>query len=228
MNHAQFRSGGFQMPPVIKNLLIINALVFMAQALLPGGVGEQITRSGALYYWGSPNFHPWQYLSYMFLHGDLTHLLLNMFSLWMFGRVLEYDLGSRRFLTFYLVTGIGAGILYSAVNWLQIHYLGGAGAMTAEAAERIFRLVNVPTVGASGAIYGILLAFGMLHPNSVIMLIFPPIPMKAKYFVLIFMVLEFVRGLQGGDGIAHFAHLTGMLAAFLLLYFWKKSGKIRY
>ncbi len=164
----------------------------------------------------------------MFLHGDFTHLLFNMFSLWMFGRVLEYDLGSRRFLTFYLATGIGAGILYSAVNWLQIQALGGSGEVTFEAATRIYRLVNIPTLGASGAIYGILLGFGMLHPNSVIMLMFPPIPMKAKYFVLIFMALEFVLGLHGGDGIAHFAHLTGMLAAFLLLVYWRRSGKIRY
>ncbi len=222
----QFRSGGFQMPPVIKNLLIINALVFMAQALLP--VGDRITQYGALYFWESGNFRIWQYLTYMFLHGDFTHLLFNMFSLWMFGRVLEYDLGSRRFLTFYLTTGIGAGILYSVVNWLQIQILGGSGEATFEAATRIYRLINIPTVGASGAIYGILLGFGMLHPNSVIMLMFPPIPMKAKYFVLIFMALEFVLGLQGGDGIAHFAHLTGMLAAFLLLVYWRRSGKIRY
>lgn len=227
MNQVRFRQGGMQMPPVIKNLLIINVLVFMAQALLPHGLGEAITRYGALYYWESPDFGPWQYLTYMFLHGDFTHLLFNMFSLWMFGRVLEVDLGSRRFLAFYLVTGVGAGILYSVINWAQIHYLIGAGPETAEAAARLYRLINTPMVGASGAIYGILLGFGMLHPDSVIMLIFPPIPMKAKYFVVIFMVLEFVLGLQGGDGVAHFAHLTGMLSAWLLLKYWRRRRPIR-
>lgn len=226
MNYRQFRPGGFQMPPVIKNLLIINVLVFMAQTLLP--VGESITQYGALYFWESPHFRIWQYLTYMFLHGDFTHLLFNMFSLWMFGRVLEYDLGSRRFLTFYLTTGIGAGILYSVVNWLQIQALGGSNPESYETTVRVLRLINIPTVGASGAIYGILLGFGMLHPNSVIMLMFPPIPMKAKYFVLIFMALEFILGLRGGDGVAHFAHLTGMLAAFLLLVYWKRRGEIRY
>ena len=225
---STLNTGAFRTPPVILNLLIINALVFMAQSLLPHGLGSAITQNCALYFWESPNFHIYQYFTYMFLHGDFMHLFFNMFSLWMFGRILEYDLGSKRFLIFYLITGIGAGILYSCVNWLEISVLRSAGEMTNAVATQIFRLVNIPTVGASGAIYGILLGFGMMHPNSVIMLVFPPIPMKAKYFVLIFIVLEFLLGMRGGDGVAHFAHLTGMLCAFLLLRYWKRKGKIYY
>ncbi len=210
-------SGAYRTPPVVKNLLIINVLIFMAQELLP--VGKAITHYGALYYWGSPNFGVWQYLTHMFLHGSVAHIFFNMFSLWMFGRVLEYDLGSRRFLIFYLLSGIGAGILYNCVNWLQFQYI--------VAPQAAWVMMNIGTVGASGAIYGILLGFGMLHPNSVIMLIFPPIPLKAKYFVIIFMALELLLGFRGGDGVAHFAHVTGMISAFLLLRYWIAKGVVR-
>ena len=219
-------SGAFRTPPVIKNLLIINVLIFMAQELLP--FGDWITHHLALYYWESPNFGVWQYLTHMFLHGSISHIFFNMFSLWMFGRILEYDLGSKRFLVFYLLSGIGAGILYSCVNWIEISVVKDAAATSYAAAEKLWRLVNIPVVGASGAIYGVLLGFGMMHPNSVIMLIFPPIPMKAKYFVIIFMVIELFLGLRGGDGVAHFAHVTGMISAFLLLRYWKSKGKIHY
>lgn len=222
------RSGAFQTPPVVKNLLIINALVFMAQQLLPHGLGEQITQKLALYFWSSENFYPFQYVTHMFLHANFTHLFFNMFTLWMFGRILEYDLGSKRFLTFYLITGIGAAILYSVANWIEISYYEKAVMSAQEAYTNIWMLTNVPTLGASGAIYGVLLGFGMMHPNSVIMLIFPPIPMKAKYFVIIFMVLEFIQGFTMSDNVAHFAHVTGMICAFILLKYWKSQGKIYY
>jgi len=218
--------GAYRMPPVVKNLLIINILFFMAQELLP--FGDQITRYLALYYWESPNFGIWQYVTHMFLHGSVSHIFFNMFSLWMFGRILEQDLGSRRFLIFYLLSGIGAGILYSCVNWIEIQALTSQATASYETIMKLGRLVNTPMIGASGAIYGVLLGFGMLHPNSVIMLVIPPIPMKAKYFVIIFMVLEFFLGLRGGDGVAHFAHVTGMISAFLLLRYWKAKGKIYY
>jgi len=223
-------NGAFRTPLIVKNLLIINILVFMAQELLP--FGDQITRNLALYYWESPNFGIWQYVTHMFCHGNLSHLFFNMFALWMFGRILEYDLGSKRFLLFYMLSGIGAGILYSCVNWLEIQAIMSRAetlaAITPGAAEKLWRLVNIPVVGASGAIYGVLLGFGMLHPNSVIMLMIPPIPLKAKYFVIIFMVLELFLGLRGGDGVAHFAHVTGMVSAFILLKYWKAKGKIYY
>ena len=220
-------NGAFRTPPVVKNLIIINVLVFMAQQLLP--FGEEITRRLALYYWESPNFGIWQYVTHMFLHGGYTHILFNMFSLWMFGRILEYDLGSRRFLIFYLLSGIGAGILYSCINWIEVSAVREAAVTSYEAAVKYYNLINIPVVGASGAIYGVLLGFGMMHPNSVIMLLIPPIPIKAKYFVIIFMVIELFSGLRGsGDGVAHFAHVTGMISAFLLLRYWKAKGKIYY
>ncbi|MBE6209538.1 MAG: rhomboid family intramembrane serine protease [Rikenellaceae bacterium] len=194
-------------PPVVKNLMILNALIWLAGFLLPQ-VDEVLIGYGALYNVLSPNFYSWQVVTYMFLHGSFSHLFFNMFALWMFGRTLEYDLGSKRFLTYYMVCGVGAGLIQMLVCLLT-----GS---------------NVPTVGASGAVFGILLSFGMLHPNNVIMLMFPPIPLKAKWFVIIYGALELMYGVRGGDSIAHFAHLGGMLWGFLLLRYWKNKGKIFY
>ncbi len=203
-----YRPMGFMgTPPVVKNLMILNALIWLAGFLLPQ-VDEVLIGYGALYNVLSPNFYSWQVVTYMFLHGSFSHLFFNMFALWMFGRTLEYDLGSKRFLTYYMVCGIGAGLIQMLVCLLT-----GS---------------NVPTVGASGAVFGILLSFGMLHPNNVIMLMFPPIPLKAKWFVIIYGALELMYGVRGGDSIAHFAHLGGMLWGFLLLRYWKNKGKIFY
>ncbi|MDR2935985.1 MAG: rhomboid family intramembrane serine protease [Rikenellaceae bacterium] len=226
---SSFSSGAYHTPPVVKNLIIINVLVFMAQSLLPNGLGDWITENLALYFWGSDHFRVWQLVTHMFLHGSVSHLFFNMFSLWMFGRTLEYDLGGRRFLTFYIITGIGAALFYMLTNWVEITHqqalltdMSGAGAI-------LSRMINTSMAGASGAIYGVLLGFGMMHPNVRIMLLFPPIPMRAKYFVIIFMVIELLMGLSGpGDGIAHFAHVGGMLWAFLLLRYWKRTNKIFY
>ena len=203
-----FRPMGFMgTPPVVKNLMILNALIWLAGFLLPQ-VDAAFLQYGALYNVLSPNFYSWQVVTYMFLHGGFSHLFFNMFALWMFGRTLEYDLGSKRFLTYYMVCGIGAGLIQMLVCVLT-------GSM-------------VPTVGASGAVFGILLSFGMLHPNNVIMLMFPPIPLKAKWFVIIYGALELMYGVRGGDSIAHFAHLGGMLWGFMLLRYWKSKGKIFY
>lgn len=198
----------FETPPVVKNLIIINILFFAAQELLPNGLGEQLTNMLGLHYIGSPLFNPYQIVTHLFLHGSIEHLFSNMFALWMFGRILEYDLGSKRFLIYYMVTGIGAALLHSGVVALENHG-------------------NVPfdviTVGASGAVFGILLGFGMLHPNDRIMLLIPPIPMKAKYFVIMYGVLELTLGFTGvASNIAHFAHVGGMLFGFPLLMYWKK------
>lgn len=221
-------SGALQTPPVIKNLLIINALFYLAQSMLPNGLGDMLTHKLALYFWQSEYFQPYQLVTHMFLHGSFQHLFFNMFSLWMFGRILEYDLGSRRFLIFYMITGIGAAILYSFANWAEVAYYRDALGNTPMAGAVINHLINTPTLGASGAIYGVLLGFGMMHPNATIMLIIPPIPMKAKYFVIIFMVLELVLGFTLSDNVAHFAHVTGMICAFFLLRYWKAKNKIYY
>ncbi len=190
-------------PPMVFNLLIINALGLMATTLFPM----------LNYYLGllplHSGFMPWQVVTYMFLHGNLSHLFFNMFALWMFGRTLEMRLGSKRFITYYLVCGVGAALLQLAVGLI---YPGGI------------------TVGASGAVYGILLAFGVLYPNHTIMLLIPPIPIKAKYFVILYGVLELYLGWRNNplDNVAHFAHLGGMIWGFLLLYYWKFSGKLRF
>ena len=215
-------NGFFKVPPVVKNLLIINIVIFLAQMLLPERIGHMIETYGALWFvdesiGGGLMFqlsHIWQLVTYMFLHADAMHIFSNMFTLWMFGRQAEHDLGSRRFLTYYLICGLGAAAMQMGVNLL----MGDSP--------------DIAMVGASGAVYGILLAFGMMHGNAMVMLIIPPIPMKAKWFVIIFGALELFAGIRGGlwsgDNIAHFAHLGGMLWGFLLLLYWKRSRKIYY
>lgn len=209
-------------PPVVKNLLIINALFFLAVSVLPDYRGLIFDKLG-LHFWASPSFQPYQLVTYMFLHGGLSHFVFNMFSLWMFGKVIESDLGSRRFLTYYMVTGVGAGIIQILVAWYRLT----DPELTLMAASQI---ANTVTVGASGAGFGILLAFGMLHPNSVIMLLIPPIPIKAKYFVILYGILELTLGYSNysGDNIAHFAHIGGMLWGYMLLRWWKAKGNIYY
>ena len=205
MNNSRYFSST---PPVVLNLIIINALMLLATELLP--VGNRIVGALALFNVESPLFHSYQLVTYMFLHGGFSHLFFNMFALWMFGRTLEYELGSKRFLTYYMVCGIGAAL---------IQYF------TALA----FGELPMSLVGASGAVMGLLLAFGVMHPNAVIMLLIPPIPMKAKWFVVVYGVIELFFGISGRmDGVAHFAHVGGMLWGFLLLYYWKHKGVIRY
>ena len=225
----------FQTPPVVKNLIIINVLAYMATALLP--VGDQISRLFALSV-GAPEFlgmefHSYQFITYMFLHANFEHIFFNMFGLWMFGRTLEYDMGSKRFLIYYMITGIGAGLLQMGVSWIEISRLQAAahemGAMTPYMQSMIAARANVVTIGASGAVFGVLLAFGMMYPNAMIMLLIPPIPIKAKYFVIGYGLLELSLGVTGAQsGVAHFAHVGGMIFGFFLLYYWKKKGKIYY
>ena len=200
----------FQTPPVVKNLIIINVLVYMATALLP--VGNEIIRFCALWFGASPfgEFHSYQFVTYMFLHASVEHIFFNMFALWMFGRTLEYELGSKRFLIYYMVCGVGAALIQLATAYL-----------TGE--------MPIQLVGASGAVMGLLLAFGVMHPNAVIMLLIPPIPMKAKWFVVIYGVIEMFLGWTGfGGNVAHFAHVGGMLWGLLLLQWWKRNGTIRF
>lgn len=196
----------FQTPPVVKNLILINALVFLAVRLLP--VGDAIQHYGALSL-GTPFFHSYQFVTYLFLHANFEHLFFNMFALWMFGRTVECDLGSRRFLIFYAVCGIGAALIQALTAWV----LGE---------------LPLVLVGASGAVMGLLLAFGVMHPDAVIVLLIPPIPMKAKWFVIVYAVLELFLGWRGVGHVAHFAHVGGMLWGFLLLQWWKRRGTIRF
>ncbi|MCH8117885.1 MAG: rhomboid family intramembrane serine protease [Proteobacteria bacterium] len=189
---------------MIFGLLVANGLVFALQQWN----GDFLIVNFALWPVGTPLFQPWQLLTYGFLHSPsyLAHIFWNMFGLWMFGRDLERMMGPKRFLTYYLTCVIGAGIVQLIVAGTQ----GGI----------------YPTLGASGGVFGILLAFGMAFPNRMVMLLIPPIPMRAKYFVIGYGLLEFYLGVSGKDsGVANFAHLGGMLFGFLLIQYWKKSAR---
>ena len=186
-------------PNVIFALLVANGIVFALQQVMP----RPLLFNFALWPAGAPGspFMPWQLISYGFLHGSVMHIAFNMFGLWMFGRELERLMGQKRFLTYYFTCVIGAGL----VQLLVAEWQGGL----------------YPTVGASGGVFGILLAYGLTFPNRMVMLIFPPIPMKAKYFVLFYGLLELYLGVSGSaPGVANFAHLGGMLFGFLLLRYW--------
>lgn len=207
-------------PPVVKNIIIANCVALLATELLP--FGDEILTRFALFNVESPLFHLYQVFTYMFLHGGVSHLFFNMFALWMFGRTLEYELGSQRFFTYYMVCGVGAALIQLGVSYAEYVHLAESAGMYAAT-----RLLAIPTVGASGAVFGLLLAFGVLHPNNRIMLIFPPVVLKAKWFVLIYGLLELLFGVSGYQaGVAHFAHLGGMIWGFGLLYWWRKKRKI--
>ena len=170
----------------------------------------------------APDFHIYQFFTYMFMHANLSHLFFNMFALWMFGRTLEYELGTKRFLTYYFVCGIGAALVQLAMAEIDI-------ARLAEGSQLYWQYLCAPTLGASGSVFGLLLAFGMLHPNATIMLLFPPIPMKAKWFVIIYGLIELLFGISGRmDNVAHFAHLGGMFWGWLLLLWWRYQARRRF
>ena len=214
------------MPPVVKNLLLINVIMYLITTI----TGNFMYEHFALFYFKSPFFKPYQLVTHMFMHGGFTHILFNMYTLFIFGTVLERVWGSRKFLFYYFVTGIGAALIHLGVMWLQLQgYLADLQAGDLLAKANIQALLTTPTVGASGAIYGLLLAYGMLFPNNVMQLIIPPVALKAKWFVLIFGALELLLGLSGrGGDVAHFAHLGGMIFGFFLILYWKKNNRMYY
>jgi membrane associated rhomboid family serine protease len=251
MNEYRPINRNFQ--PVIKNLIIINALCWLASMTLPRVLNVDIVELFGLHYWGSEAFKPYQLVTYMFLHdtSSFSHLLFNMFGLWMFGKDIELFWGKNRFLIFYFVTGIGAGIIQELVWHIDLSKAAEAFNMYASTKDinllrpyltnltehtyiPIGRLMELKeqilssavTVGASGALFGILLAFAMIFPQARMMLLFIPYPIRAPYFVAIYAVIELFCGVaQTADGVAHFAHLGGMLFGLILILFWKKSGK---
>lgn len=216
------------LPTVTKNLLIINVLCFFGM-LVAKRYGIDVENLLGLHFFLASDFNLSQLISYMFMHANFQHIFFNMFAVWMFGRVLEQVWGPKRFLTYYLICGIGAGLIQELVQYLEYAFtlsnydsvnLGIAGGIIPM--EEYLNMMTM--VGASGAVYGILLAFGMLFPNSQ-MFIFPlPFPIKAKYFVIGYAVLELFLGLGGGDGVAHFAHLGGMLFGLILIIYWRKKN----
>ena len=215
-------------PIVTKNLLLVNVLIFIATWLLEQQ-SISLAELGGLHFFMASHFHLYQFLTYQFLHANLTHLFFNMFAVWMFGRIMEQTMGSKRFLLYYLTCGLGAGLMQELVQygnyWIEgmaQYDMANIGGVQVPMDEFLNRWT---TVGASGAVYGILLSFGMTFPNER-MFIFPlPVPIKAKYFVVGYAVIELMAAFgRPGDGVAHFAHLGGMLVGLLLLLYWRNGG----
>ena len=241
--------GFFSLPTVVKNLIIINVIMLLASWVLGSTIGYDLNGLLGLYFPESENFKPLQILTHMFMHAGLWHLFFNMYALFIFGQVLENVWGPKRFLIYYLVCGIGAALVHETViafeyrnlvnqlNPEQIEKVINEGAsllarnrgFTDPTMQELQILLNTPTVGASGAVFGILLAFGVLFPNTQLMLLFPPIPLKAKYFVLAYGAIElYLAFTQPGSNIAHAAHLGGMLFGYILIRFWRKTTKTLY
>lgn len=203
MNQFQPNTRFSIFPPAIKYLLIANGIIFLiTKSIFTDqwtSIGGIVAQNFALWSIESGYFMPWQLVTYMFLHGNVGHIFFNLFALWIFGQAIENLWGTRRFMVYYLLTGIGAALIHMLVsNYFDY------------------------TIGASGAVFGILLAFGMMFPDRYIILLFPPIPIKAKYFVGIYGVMELLSGLSRADsGVAHFAHLGGLLVGFILIKVWK-------
>lgn len=223
----------YRVTEVVKHLLIINILMYLGTMLL-GEPSDTMFRalaseentnvwdwgrlSLAMFYPTSPFFQPFQIITHMFMHANPTHLLFNMFALFMFGPPLEMRFGSKRFLIYYLLTGFGALLLHMFAMYLELTYLGSPGWVR-----------NIPMLGASGAVFGLLAGFGLCFPNNILQLIIPPIALKAKYFVLIYAAIELFLGLNPlglNTGIAHFAHLGGALAGLLIYLYWRQSGNL--
>lgn len=270
----QFRPSRFDvLPTIVKNLLIINGLMYLATSVLESQFGMNITRMMALHYFTSPFFLPHQLLTHMFMHGSLSHIIFNMFALWMFGSLLENYWGPKRFLIYYIICGLGGALLHQGVTAWEINglhrevadymrspspsgfvtlfeqnqrllynneFLHRANTMLTRwqmepsnsalvfnsmelAQELVQQRANIPVVGASGAVFGLLLAFGMMFPNTYLYIYFL-VPVKAKYFVIFYGLLELYLGVTGTQsGVAHFAHLGGMLFGFLLLRYWNRK-----
>lgn len=226
--------------PAVKNIIIINVLIYLACFVVPG-LGDALTG----YYFASPNFRPWQIVTHMFMHSmsDFTHIFFNMYALYLFGTALENYWGTKRFVIYYMTCGVGAFFLHMGVSYFEIHKMMQSltdkeiyQVMVAGLQEGksykvqmvdLYSAINTGVVGASGAVFGVLLGFGMLFPNTELMLLFPPIPLKAKYFVMIYGAIEFFLAVRqtAGDNVAHYAHIGGMLFGYLLLKYWQKKGR---
>lgn len=219
----------FRLPPITKNLLVINILLFFAVGILSKN-GINLNNILGLHFFKSDSFAPYQLVTYMFMHANFEHIFFNMLAFWMFGRILEQVWGPKRYLLFYFVCGIGAGLCQELVQYVD--YVSQGLAQYSEVADGISKvpmsvyLNSWTTVGASGAIYGILLGFGMSFPNERILLLIPPMPIKAKYLVIGYAVIELLSGFGiSNSNVAHFAHLGGMLFGLILILYWRKDAR---
>ena len=231
-----YRPGNFsELPEVVKNLLILNGLFFLATVSL-SNLGIDLVKILGLHQFQSTDFRPHQLITHLFMHGNFTHLFFNMFALWMFGKILENVWGSKRFLIYYMITGIGAASIHLLISQYQIISISnqipemvnlaieGRYNPSIPISKKLTQLIITPTVGASGAVFGLLLAFGMLFPNALLYLYFA-IPIKAKYFVIGYGLIELYAGISNNpaDNVAHFAHLGGTIFGFFLIKYWKNN-----
>ena len=215
----------YNMPAMTKNLLVINVLAFLATWVLENS-GINLTALGGLHFFLASDFHFYQFFTYMFLHAGFTHILFNMFALWMFGSVIERVWGPKKFLFYYIVCGVGAGLVQELVQYAD-YYMQGLSAYeyvsVGDTRMSMAAYLNLrTTIGASGAVYGILLAFGMIFPNERLFIIPFPFPIKAKWLIVGYIAIEFFSAMGQNDGVAHMAHLGGMLFGFLLIRYWQK------
>ncbi|MDR2147568.1 MAG: rhomboid family intramembrane serine protease [Tannerella sp.] len=225
MEQRGFNSYG-NIPPVTKNLLIINTILWLATWLMQDRV--DLVNLLGLHFPGAKDFYIFQFFTYMFMHGGFTHLFFNMFAVYMFGRIIESTWGSRRFLFYYIVTGLGAAVIQELVWLYTVHNVAAANGLSI--AQQIAGDPSsnfLITIGASGSVFGILLAFAMYFPNIQMFIIPFPFPIKAKYLVIGYGAIELFTGIANfsGDNIAHFAHLGGMLFGLILILYWKKKDK---
>jgi len=241
--------GFFGLPVVVKNIIMANVLMLLAYYVVKSTLGYDLIRILGLYFPKSDSFKPVQILTHMFMHDGFWHLFFNMYALFIFGQVLENVWGSKRFLIYYLVCGLGAALVYESV--IAFEYNSLVQKLSPEQIQQVFNdgtslylqnrtwdnpamenlqaLLNTPVVGASGAVFGILLAFGVLFPNTQLMLLIPPMPIKAKWFVLIYGGIElYLAFTRPGSNIAHAAHLGGMLFGYILIRYWRKTTKTLY
>jgi membrane associated rhomboid family serine protease len=244
-----FGRGFFGLPPVVKNIIMLNVLMLLAYYGAGRVFSIDLNAVLGLYFPKSEQFMPVQIVTHMFMHGGFWHLFFNMYALFIFGQVLENVWGPKRFFIFYMVCGLGAALTHESVIAFQYNNL--ANSLSPENLQLVLNegtayfnkgqgfidptmqslqiLLNTPTVGASGAIFGVLLAFGVLFPNTQLMLLFPPIPIRAKYFVMVYGALElYLAVTQPGSNIAHAAHLGGMLFGYLLIRYWRKTTNTLY
>jgi membrane associated rhomboid family serine protease len=240
-----YSRGFFSMPPVVKNIVMLNVLMLLAYYAADRVFGLDLNSILGLYFPKSEQFMPVQIITHMFMHGGFLHLFFNMYALFIFGQILESTWGPKRFLVYYLICGLGAALTHETVIAFQYNAVAARLdpdqlEMVTNKGTELFRqgngfsdpdmlkmqlLLNTPTVGASGAIFGVLLAFGVLFPNTQLMLLFPPIPIKAKYFVMGYGAIELYLGItQPGSDIAHAAHLGGMLFGYILIRYWRKNS----
>ncbi len=221
--------GNIRLPEITKNLIIINAIMMLALYIYPD-LGNYV----ALYYFSYEKFEPWQLVTHMFSHAGPMHLFSNMFTLFMFGSVLENVIGHKRFLTFYLLTGFGGAFLHMLFNIVQVYTLSGHIYMTPEIIDslnipianklELINIISIPMLGASGAVFGVLIGFAFFFPNSQMMLLFPPIPVRTKTMVTILILYELWMGYNQFGNIAHFAHLGGALFGYFILKSWRRRG----